>query len=139
MKTESAQCAKIIKKELKMKYPNIKFSVNSSNFAGGNSVNISYNDAIPSSEIEKIINKYKDGQFDGMTDCYNYSPNPLNIPRAKYISVNRHISAENNARVKADIAKKFGIVNIEDEKEWMKIFNAWPEQVVWREVSKITF
>jgi hypothetical protein len=137
-KSEAAQVAALIRKELKEKFPQIKFSVKSENYSGGNSVGVSYENGVPSSEIEKITNKHVDGNFDGMTDCYNYNSNPKNLPRAKYIFVSRNISAEIKEATKKDIAARFGMNDANDEQEWMKVFNCWSDQVLWRELQKVS-
>lgn len=89
LKTESAQCANTIKKLLIKYYPTIKFSVRSDNFSNGNSVDISWNLGPLSEEIEKLVNHYEAGTFDGMTDCYNYDNVRNDIPQAKYVHCQR--------------------------------------------------
>lgn len=135
MHTASALAAKAIKKELKAKFPNIKFSVRSSNYSNGNSVDISYQNGVPQAEVEKVTKKYQYGHFDGMIDLYEMSNNRKDIPQAKFVMVSRSISEDIREAKKQEIAKKFGIDNPEDESEWMKVFNQWPQQVVWRELS----
>lgn len=86
---EAAYVAKIIKAELKHKFPKIKFSVSSENFAGGDAVRVRFEKftGCPTvRDIEAITNKYQSGHFDGMTDCYEYS-NKTEGPTAKFISV----------------------------------------------------
>ncbi len=136
---QAAKAAQAIRKELKSKFPEIKFSVTSQTYSGGDNVNILYSNAIPTEEVEKITRKYQDGDFDGMIDLYLYKSNPENLPRAKYVFVRREIDDEIKQSVKNEIARKFGIKNINDEKEWHKIFNSWSDQVVWRELREMTF
>lgn len=64
--------AKNIRKELAEAFPGVKFSVRCSRFSGGNSIDVSWTDGPTSNRVEAIIGKYKDGDFDGMTDSYNY-------------------------------------------------------------------
>lgn len=134
-KSEAAQVASLIRQELKEKFPQIKFSVKSENYAGGNSVGVRYENGVPASEIEKIVSKHKDGSFDGMTDCYNYDSNPKNLPRAKYIFVYREISQNIKVMTRLRIAKEYGLKDAYDDQEWMKVFNCWPDQKVWQELS----
>lgn len=42
--TEVAECAKAIRQVLKAQFPNIKFSVKSENYSGGDSVRVKYED-----------------------------------------------------------------------------------------------
>lgn len=103
MKTESAKTSQAIKSELKKAFPKVKFSVKSSNFAGGNSVSISYTDAILRSKVEEITDKYQYGSFDGMNDIYNYDNSNDSIPQVKYVNVQRNMSNE----VGAELLKEF--------------------------------
>lgn len=69
----TTETAKIIRKTLKSEFPGIKFSVRSRKYAGGSSINISYNDInLNSREVDKVTDKFSAGDFDGMTDSYNY-------------------------------------------------------------------
>lgn len=136
--TTVAECARAIRVELKEKFPEMKFSVRSSNFSMGDDVNVSYENGIPEKAIELVLNKYKDGNFDGMEDIYNYRSNPDNLPRTKYLFVSRKVSPEIRESIKLEIADKFGIKNPNDEQEWYKVFNSWSDQQVWRELSERT-
>ena len=69
-KSETARVAAQIKKELKNKYPKLKFSVTSSIYSGGDSVYVSWNFGPRRDEIKLIAEKYQEGYFDGMEDIY---------------------------------------------------------------------
>ena len=131
MLSNQAQVAKLIRKELKEKYPKIKFVVRSSSFSGGNDVNVDYTNGVPADEIRKITNKYQAGSFDGMTDMYNYDYDKTGVT-AKYIFANRNITNDIREKARNKIAKDFGIANIDDENEWQKKFNAWSSVMVHR-------
>src|SRR5690349_961984 len=90
--SEAALCAKAIRAELKNTFPQIKFAVKSSNFAGGNSVDIDWIDGPTIEQVEVITSKYQYGKFDSMTDYYEDSNSRSDIPQAKYIMENRSIS-----------------------------------------------
>lgn len=137
--TNAAQCAKEIRVELKKAFPQIKFTVRSSNFAGGNAVDIRYENGVPVKDIEKITDKYQYGHFNGMEDIYEYSNNREDIAQAKYIMVQREISQEIREAVKQEVAKKFGIVDSSDEQEWQKVFRSWSDQVIWKELQDRSF
>jgi len=90
--SSAALAAKAIRKELKEKFPGVKFSVRSSNFSMGNSVDIAYNTVLhgfdgdgkaPANEVWKVANKYQYGHFDGMTDSYEYSNCHDDLPASK--------------------------------------------------------
>ena len=97
----AAVVADRIRKILKEKYPAYKFTVKSESYSGGNNVNVSYTDFLPTETIEKHIKQFQAGSFDGMTDCYNYDENIHEIdhkgilqtvPRVKFLFVNRSFS-----------------------------------------------
>jgi len=96
IKSCSANCATAIREELKKEFPAVKFSVKSSNFAGGDSVHISWIEGPTSREVDAFTNKYQYGSFDGMTDMYNYSNTREDLPQSKYVSTRREISEEVN-------------------------------------------
>jgi len=133
MKSVQASVAKTIRRELKEKFPGIKFSVRSESFAGGNSVDIYYTNGVPEDEIRKLVNKYQSGYFDGMVDMYNYYGN-RDYPTAKYVMVNRKITDDIREKTKIDIAKRYGIKDKNNEQEWFGKFNAWSNTVVYREL-----
>lgn len=137
MHTTSALAAKAIKGDLKRAFPNIKFSVRSENYSMGDNVNISYTDGPKSADVDELVAKYRDGDFDGMIDLYEYRPNPNNLPRAKYIFVNRSISAPIKTAMKNIIARKFGITNPDDDRAWFATFNSWADQVIYGKLEKL--
>lgn len=133
MKSIHAEVAQTIRKELKEKFPDIKFSVRSESFAGGNSIDIYYTNGVPEDEVRKLVNKYESGYFDGMTDMYNYYGN-RDYPTVKYITVSRKITDDIQEKTKIDIAKRYGIKDINNDQEWFDKFNAWSNTVVYREL-----
>ena len=96
VKSCAANCAAAIREELKKVFPNVKFSVKSSNFAGGDSVNITWTDGPIVKDVEKVTNKYQYGRFDGMTDMYEYSNSREDLPQSKYVQTRREITEEVN-------------------------------------------
>lgn len=94
MKTEAAKCANEIKQLLKKHYPTVKFSVKSDNFAGGNSVDVSWNLGPTSDEIDSLIRKYQYGHFNGMIDMYEHLNMRDDIPQAKYVHAHREYRTE---------------------------------------------
>lgn len=137
--TEAAKVAQAIRKELKANFPQIKFTVRSENFAGGDAVRISYQNGVPTEQIHSITDKYQYGSFDGMQDLYETTNRREDIPQAKYVQVQRSISADVREAIKNDIAQRFGIENPADEAEWQRVFRSWSNQVVWKESSAMTF
>jgi len=108
--SEAAQTAKNIKNILIKKYPEIKFSVTSENFSMGNSVNVSWMDGMPESDIEGFLSQFQYGHFDGMTDCYEYS-NSRDFSQAKFVSSNRTISKEKQNIIIQQLSELMGMEN----------------------------
>lgn len=119
-KSSSANCATAIREELKKDFPNVKFSVKSSNFAGGDSVHVAWTEGPTTLEVSKVTSKYQYGRFDGMTDMYEYSNNIEGLPQSKYVQTRREISEEVNNVVKEAVRKLFNFSNMtewEQERE----------------------
>jgi len=135
--TEAAQAAKLIKAELKKAFPSVKFSVRSSNYAGGDSVHVNWTNGPTRDAVTEITDKYQYGHFDGMIDLYEYSNNIEGLPQAKYVLEQRTISDDVYEAKKAEIAKEFGIEDAADENQWMFAFNDWSNHVVYRELGKV--
>jgi hypothetical protein len=65
---DTADCAKLIRKALKREFPTAKFSVRSSRYAGGSSVDVSWTDGPTSEAVNKVAGIYGGADFDGMVD-----------------------------------------------------------------------
>ena len=92
--TEQAQVAKLIRAELKSN--NINASVKSSSASMTTKVTVTLTNCEPwvIDAVERGIQKYQYGHFDGMNDCYEYSNNRSDIPQVRFISVNVRYSDE---------------------------------------------
>jgi len=87
-----AQAAAQIRKHLKGM--NIKASVTSESFAGGNAVRVEVENLNPEThaKVDAFCKQYQLGHFDGMTDYYDYSNSRDDIPQAKYVSISNHFT-----------------------------------------------
>lgn len=94
MKTQSAQAAQEIRKELKINFPGIKFKVTSKSYSMGSNVNISWFDGPTSQEVDLITAKYQYGHFDSMNDIYEYSNVNKDLPQVKHMFTHREMSEE---------------------------------------------
>lgn len=65
--------AKNVRIELKRAFPDVKFSVRTSRFTGGDDLRVEWTDGPNTKQVDAITKKYAAGSFDGMTDCYDYS------------------------------------------------------------------
>jgi hypothetical protein len=84
-----------LRKHLKWAFPDVKFSVKSSSFANGCSIDIAWTDGPISTEVAKIAESYS----------YRYSHEAFSsvFGGAKYIGTNRTISDEAFSRVAAEM------------------------------------
>ena len=105
--TASAACAKAIRSDLKVAFPGIKFKVNSENFAGGNTVNVRWEDGPNKNNVESLISKYEYGHFNAMEDRYEYSNTRNDIPQVKYLFTQREMSEEKRKKVESVLHRAF--------------------------------
>jgi hypothetical protein len=84
--SEQARAAAAIRKELKAKFPETKFRVQSSAFAGGTSVSVEYHGIDPKL-LEPILRKYEYGSFNPMDDSYSHDNRNPDLPQAKYVQI----------------------------------------------------
>lgn len=93
MKQLSAQAAtaKAIRSDLKKYFSLAKFSVTSTAYSGGNSVDISWENEPSLKEVKEAVGRYQLGHFDGMEDIYVHSNKCSDIPQAKFILCHRTV------------------------------------------------
>lgn len=65
---DSAEVAKLVRKHLKKEFPGVKFSVRTSRYAGGSSVDVSWTDGPTQNTVDAIIRPFSGARFDGMID-----------------------------------------------------------------------
>ena len=63
-----ADTAKLVRKALKAEFPGTKFSVRSSNYAGGASISVRYTDGPTAEKVNAVCSLYQGSTFDGMID-----------------------------------------------------------------------
>lgn len=99
-KTSAAQAAANLRAELKAAFPGVKFSVKSSTYSGGNSIDASWVDGPSNEAVESIAKNYQAGDFDGMDDCYHYNNSAFSqafrevCGSARYVKCDREFSQE---------------------------------------------
>lgn len=72
-----ADTAKLIRKELKSVFPDVKFSVRSSVYSGGASIRVNWTDGPFITEVERIAKRYEGASFDGSIDLKSYNEDTL--------------------------------------------------------------
>lgn len=128
--TKAALVAKEVRTILKEKFKGIKFTVRSSNYSMGDSVNVGWTDGPTSEEVEKLVKHYQYGHFDGMIDCYEYSNVKKDIPQTKFLFCNRDMSEE----TKKIICE---IEEIKNPEEWNEKWNCWNSSVICQQFNKM--
>lgn len=71
---DSKSVAKNIRKHLKLKFPNIKFSVRSS----FGKITVDWTDGAPQSKVSQALKCFESGSFNGMEDCFDFSKDNFN-------------------------------------------------------------
>lgn len=87
--------AKLIRAALKSKFSSVKFSVRTSKYAGGASIQIDWTDGPTAAMVEAVIAPFEGAGFDGMED-YKYSKGAWLLPdgTAALRSVEGHFGAD---------------------------------------------
>jgi len=114
LKSSHAAAAAAIRTELKANFPDIKFSVTSDSFAGGNSVSVSWTDGPTTSQVQKFTRKYQYGSFNGMEDIYEYTNSREDIPQTKYVQESRTMSESTKEQLSNKIANEWNIESLSD-------------------------
>ena len=93
-----AETAKLVRAALKESFPGVKFSVKSSVYSGGASINIRYTDGPTYDQVKAVAGMFEGSYFDGMTDYKGSNYGSLDGQEvrfgADFIFINREFSVE---------------------------------------------
>lgn len=113
-----AETAKLVRKALKAEFPGVKFSVRSSTYAGGASIDVRWTDGPTVASVEEVTNCYRASDFNGMIDLKEprdsilYASEDGTYEQVRYgadfISGEREYSPEIKQAVEAQIAALSG-------------------------------
>ena len=110
-----ADTAKLVRAALKETFPGVKFSVKSSVYAGGASINVSYTDGPSASQVEAVAQAFQGAYFDGMTDYKGSNYNTLDGQAvrfgADFIFVNRKFTAPILTSIANEVCRRYGFTN----------------------------
>lgn len=125
-----ALAAKCIRQELKQSYPGVKFSVRSESYSGGDSVDIKWFDGPTYESVNRIVGKYKYGQFDGMRDLYEVTNKRKDIPQVQYVFIERDLTESLIEKAFIDLQgtyKEFQVLSsiTENSIELLNKFRSW--------------
>lgn len=73
MSISATACAKLIRRDLKVKFPGVKFSVRSAYFSQGSSVDVSYTDGPSKLSVLAIVNAYGGRGFNSSDDSSTFA------------------------------------------------------------------
>lgn len=94
----STETAKLIRQALKESFPGVKFSVKTSKYSGGSSINVSWTDGPTSHQVDSIVKKFNGSYFDAITDYKGlnyYMMNGESVQfSADFVFTNRNYSDE---------------------------------------------
>ncbi len=136
--TEAAQVAKLIRYELKLKYPHVKFQIRSENFAGGDAVRIDYtmqDETYPRPEqVSDLVDKYQAGHFDGSQDLYINKPNQTGLT-VKYVQVQANTQPLEEKH-KQNFLNYYNLTAFDDTEIRAKL-NCWKEQALYKYIRNV--
>lgn len=100
--------ARNIRAQLRARWPDVKFSVRTSRYSGGNSIDVSWIDGPTDDQVSAIANRYQAGHFDGMTDCYEYASSAWTdaFGAARFVFTRREYSDQAIAWAKAQYGEE---------------------------------
>jgi hypothetical protein len=91
-----------LKTELQREFSRVRFSVKSESYAGGDAIRVRWEFGPTTDEVAKFTDKYREGDFDGMTDSYDYNHDnvwPDVFGGAKYVTESRYFSEDFHEQV----------------------------------------
>lgn len=109
------ETAKMIRTALKESFPGVKFSVKSSSYSMGASINIRYTDGPTIEQVKAITGNFEGSYFDGMTDYKGLNYSSLNGEEvrfgADFVFVNRNYTAPVLTGVIVEVCNLYGFDN----------------------------
>lgn len=114
-----ADTAKLIRVALRKEFPTVKFSVRTSTYSGGASIDVKWENGPTSKMVERVTGKFSGASFDGMVDLKSYRDSELGGERvhfgADYVFTSRSLTREVLEQVIIAAQRKYGIVAVLDQ------------------------
>lgn len=100
------QLAKNMRKDLKLHFPGVKFSVR---MDGHNSCTVEWTDGPTTKAVEEVARKYKAGSYDGMQEIYEYNRTPFKeiFGDVQYLSIRRDYSLPTVQKALDNLKEKY--------------------------------
>jgi len=112
------ETAKLIRAALKEAFPETKFSVRSSSYSMGASIDVSWTDGPISAQVDLIVKGFAGASFDGMQDLKSHHSSMLNGEKvsfgADYVHTSREVS-------KAKVAAIAALLEAKGRDHWLTI------------------
>lgn len=107
-----AETAKLLRLALKESFPGVKFSVRSSVYAGGASIDVKWMDGPTSKTVDPILSAFKGSYFDGMIDYQGSNYHSLDGAEVRFgsnfVFGERRLTKPMAEAVAAKVAEKYG-------------------------------
>ena len=106
------ETAKLVRNALKAVFPTVKFSVRSSSYSGGASIDVDWTDGPAAKRVEAITERFRGASFDGMIDLKSSHNSEWQGQRvhfgADYVFAHRRHSLALLKLAIAQVAQKWG-------------------------------
>lgn len=119
LSTDPADPAKNLRAILKRSFPGVKFSVTRRHHSA---IDVRWSDGPTRAQVEAVADRFEEGRFDGMVDCYEYSRTPWNstFGGVRYVSSVREYSDALIARAIAAAVAEYGADDAPTVEQWRK-------------------
>lgn len=109
--------AKLVRAALKEKFPKQTFSVRSSSYSGGSSIDVTWKDGPTAGRVGEVTKNFAGATFDGMTDSASYHTSDFKGETvsfgANYVFCHRELSYEFLTNIVEDAKRKYGLKDVE--------------------------
>lgn len=107
-----AETAKLVRQALKEAFPMVRFTVRSSTYSMGASINVKWTDGPTEAEVESVANVFRGADFDSMNDLavsrrHQLDGKPVRFG-ADHVTCSRSFSDEAVAAAIADVLQEHG-------------------------------
>jgi hypothetical protein len=125
------ETAKLVRTELKAKFPGAKFSVTSSSYAGGASIRVSWNDGPAGDAVKAAVGHFHGASFDGMTDMKSYHDSQHNGETVSFGADYIFFSRELTDAYKASFRAAWAALTDEERSNTLCKTHAWRAASPW--------
>lgn len=119
------ETAKMIRTALKQAFPEVKFSVKTSKYAGGSSINVNWTDGPLTKQVEPIAQAFQGGYFDGMTDYKGHHTKALDGEPVSFGGDFVFTQREWSATTKANLLAGLEPLSASDRQELAYKYDVW--------------